>query len=209
MVSVQAQNDSTRWSIGILAGVNGSDYSDSSDFEFNPRYTFMTGVQVVYDLMPSLAVEADVLYVNRKFGYTVIAQDVNGNDLQRGEFNTELRYISIPLFLRYSYGERWKVYGGAGPEVNFLLLAQQRYGDDVFRALTRQGFDGQQNTNVSRSYETVYLGINGQAGVQAPITDMISVDLGVRYGVALTNLSDDSDARFNGFQFLAGLQARF
>jgi len=207
---VYSQSDSASWNVGILIGANGSNLVNDN-LNSEAKFTITAGIRTSYQVLPSLSVGADVQYRNKKFGEPTSVVESDGTEILRDDIDTEVRCISIPAWVRYSYGNKLRVYGGAGLGVDFVVQAKRVLSDRIVDVLTDAEVTFQEETITSTDYNTAHLTVGGQAGIQFPLTDQVNVDLGAQYHRSITEIAETapSDAYFESVQVVVGLMARF
>ncbi len=105
-LTAQAQNAK---SVGLLAGVDfasmtGDDFNDTGS-----KTGFVGGLYVTVPAGRALAIEPEVLYVNKGLSD-------NGSDLKLSH-----NYIEIPVLVRYNFSTEGGAYFLAGPAVGFSV----------------------------------------------------------------------------------------
>lgn len=104
------------------------------------------------------------------------AQTMNKSD----EIN--LNYIQAPLLFTFffgRYGDRLRPKLFVGPSLNFLVSAKNKNGNNI---------DGNSNNSV---YNVFDLGISGVGGLNYELSSKVWLNLGVRYGLGLLDVTKD------------------
>jgi len=114
--------------IGLKAGLNVSNLSNSSGYDMGSRLGFNGGLLAHVHLNRSLALQPEAVYSSQGAKYTV-----NGD-----EHALSLNYINIPLQLQYMFDNGFRLQ--TGPQVGFLAGVKDKIGDNETGYFTSQDF---------------------------------------------------------------------
>jgi hypothetical protein len=115
-------------SIGLKAGLNVSNLSNSSGYDMGSKLGFNGGLLAHIHLNPTLALQPEVVYSGQGAKYTV-----NGT-----EHTLNLNYINIPVQLQYMFNNGFRLQ--TGPQVGFLASVKDKVGDGETGYFTSQDF---------------------------------------------------------------------
>jgi hypothetical protein len=122
--TIFAQNSS----IGLKAGLNISNLSNSSGYEMGSKAGFHGGLLAHIHLAPSLALQPEVVYSSQGAKYTV----------SNGEHDLSLNYINIPFQLQYMFDNGFRIQ--TGPQVGFLASVKDKVRNTETDYFTTQDF---------------------------------------------------------------------
>ena len=122
LISVSTVSQDISW--GLKGGLNVSDVvlndvvNPDLEADYKAKIGWHSGVFTILQLDKAWSLSAELLY-SRK-GVNAVGTNIN------------LNYACIPVLLKYSYSEKFRI--EAGPEVGYLFLANSRYGNvsDVY-----------------------------------------------------------------------------
>jgi len=146
---------------GLKAGFNASmlRYSDGGESELKPG--FHAGGLAHIHLLDNLALQPELTY-SAQGGKTV------GNNL---EINTNLHYLNVPVLVQYMFNNGFRIQ--AGPQVGFLLKAQNEVNDEA-------------ETNIIQNYRTTDFSL--PVGVSYVSDSGFGID--ARWAFGISNIND-------------------
>jgi hypothetical protein len=117
-------------SLGLKGGVNVSNLSNSSGYEMGSKVGFNGGLLAHVHLVPSLALQPEVVYSSQGAKYTTS---------DGAEHKLSLNYINIPLQLQYMFNNGFRIQ--TGPQVGFLTGVKDKVADSETEFFTSQDFE--------------------------------------------------------------------
>lgn len=114
--------------IGIKAGLNVANISNSSGNEMGSKLGLNAGLLAHIHLNPSLALQPEVVYSSQGAKYTV----------SNGEHELSLNYLNIPLQLQYMFANGFRLQ--TGPQVGFLAGVKDKVRNVETQTFTTQDF---------------------------------------------------------------------
>lgn len=161
------------------------------------------GLTVQYNLSRELGVRLGAYYQQKGYRSDILFVDINGNEVGSGDLDFKLDYLTIPLMLRYSSGEKLMVSVGVGGYSGILLSARQ----------TVSGFNAPEQT-VTDDFDTLDLGICVSVGGAMACGERIDLNAELRFDMGLANISalpvvGDGSVRTNAVCLLVGCSYRF
>jgi Outer membrane protein beta-barrel domain len=129
--------------------------------------------------------------------------DAVGNDLGTGDLLEKLNYLNLPLLAEYSFGHKIKYNIDAGIFAGYLL----KY--TIVRKIKEPTASTQKTSSGYR--KSANFGLSAGAEVQIPIAKKITLDLGIRNNLGLSNVykaqsaADNSVIRINAFSVVTGI----
>jgi hypothetical protein len=165
--------------IGLKAGLNISNLSNSSGYQMGSKAGFNAGLLAHIHMAPSLALQPEVVYSNQGAKYTV-----NGV-----EHSLNLNYINIPVQLQYMFANGFRLQ--TGPQVGFLTEVKDKVS----------GTNNETNFFTSQDFKTVDFSWSAGLGY------LSSSGLGIdgRYNFGLSNINNGGSNVLHNNVFQLGL----
>ncbi|MGD0341555.1 MAG: porin family protein [Bacteroidales bacterium] len=213
----------SKFTLGILGGLNIPRLSGGSDNEMSRDYTSRSGeafgLTVSMDMGSNFDLRADLLYSSeggKRNGIQAIdASSVNpmapAGTYLYADFKNEsiLNYVEIPVMVKYSIpaGNSLKFFADFGPSFGFLLNAKQKtsgasiiYADraeTMIAVPTAQSFDA--STDVSSSINHDNFGLTGGMGfAQRVYSGEFFMDFRGAYGLNAIQKDKQDGSSHNG-----------
>lgn len=166
----------------------GSIFDFDVEVEMGRRTGVLVGGYALVDFAGPLALQPELRYVHRGFGYDVTISFQEQSSTASGSLN--LRYLEIPLTARLQLpvgiGVSPHVFGG--PTVGVNLSAESE-------TESAQG-GSSRTTDVSDEVSDTELGLEVGGGVDVPLgVGTVTVDL--RYGLGFTNIIDTEETELS------------
>ena len=127
-LSVTATIFAQQASIGLKAGLNIANLSNSSGYDMGSKLGFNGGLLAHIHLNPSLALQPEAVYSGQGAKYTVSGE----------EHTLSLNYVNIPLQLQYMFNNGFRLQ--TGPQVGFLASVKDKVGSSETDFFTSQDF---------------------------------------------------------------------
>lgn len=169
--ALYAQNGS----MGLKAGVNISNLSNSSGYDMGSKVGFHGGLLAHIHLVPSLALQPEVMYSSQGAKYTTS----DGN-----EHTLSLNYVNIPLQLQYMFNNGFRIQ--TGPQVGFLAQVKDKVRETETGFFTSQDF---KTVDFSWSAGLGYLSYSG-----------LGIDARYNFGISDINNAGNNVLKNNVFQ---------
>lgn len=115
-------------SLGLKAGLNVSNLSNSSGNEMGSKLGFHGGLLAHIHLTPQIALQPEVTYSSQGAKYTI----------SNGEHQLSLNYINIPMQLQYMFNNGFRIQ--TGPQVGFLAGVKDKVRDVETGNFTSEDF---------------------------------------------------------------------
>src|SRR5678816_4493096 len=104
--------------IGLKAGLNVSNLSNSTGYDMGSKLGLNGGLLAHIHLNPSLALQPEAVYSSQGAKYTITGT----------EHTLSLNYINIPVQLQYMFNNGFRVQ--TGPQVGFLAGVKDKVNDE-------------------------------------------------------------------------------
>ena len=127
-LSLAAMTFAQQAAIGLKAGLNVANLSNSSGYDMGSKLGFNGGLLAHIHLAPTLALQPEAVYSSQGAKYTV--------DGTEHELN--LNYINIPVQLQYMFNNGFRLQ--TGPQVGFLAGVKDKVGGSETGYFTSQDF---------------------------------------------------------------------
>ena len=108
--------------------------------------------------------------------------DNAGNPLVTVDVKTQLKYMNVPLLIRFSFGNRFKFYLNSGPYLGVLKTTKKLTPSIAPIEATK--------TNIDSTLKSKEWGISLGLGICYPITKRFNFGLELRNDAGLQNISD-------------------
>lgn len=174
--------------IGFRAGLNMSDAADLRTTDGNlleaARLNGVNaGLFVNIQLGNIMAVQPEVSFSQKGF-----RASWDGNSDSSSTLNTS--YLDMPLMLEagFALGDRFRVFANAGPNVSYLLEAEQQFYDALNNETTTVPYDFS-----TEALERLDIGVNFGGGFSLRMNRW-KYTLGVRYNMGLKEILATTDA---------------
>jgi len=181
-----------------LPGVNGNDPVNLNQLRF---YTLFG-----YRFAKNFVILAEPAYEEKGFKQTGLLElvDDSGNvNVENAELLTLSHYITLPLTLNFTAGNKIRLNAGAGPFLAFLL-------ETKFRLKSLDSENAYEDVDVTSQYNSVDYGIVGRLSVEFRLISFLSIEVGAHYMVSLPSIYvDDVGQSLKNRSIYAGAGLRF
>lgn len=181
-----AHSQDKKFRFGAKAGVNFATFSGDIE-DAKTKVGFHIGVLAEYAFTENLSIQPELLYSTQ--GTKGEYAGIDDGLIYEGEFTDKVTYINLPILVKYNNLGTKGLSIGVGPQIGFLLSADEEY-DETFDGETDSGeFDWKDN---AKSIDVgVVLGVGYEIDMGAFVE--------ARYNLGLTNVNDAEDA--DDFEF--------
>lgn len=169
-----------------------------------PALGYSAGLTFQYDFTENIALHTGISYDKKGSLVKGTAYDVNGN--VTGEFRetTYFNYLSVPLLVRATFGEKIKYFVNAGMYAGYLtgITNVDHNSNDLFLAPANRV-----------DFKDLDFGATAGLGVIFPVTEKISLSAEIRDNLGLANISkvkviNDGTVKTNAANLLVGMNWR-
>jgi hypothetical protein len=119
--------------VGMNGGVIFSNINTNSDFF--PEKTFKTDwtSNINYEryFTEKISIETGIQYERKGFIDYFTYLDENGNEIKKEQIISQYEYISIPIGVKYSIGNKFKTFGEIGMTPSYFVNGKIIYPDDI------------------------------------------------------------------------------
>lgn len=181
-----------------LATLRGNDIIDEYH---NSKIGTTFGISIVYKINKTFSLQSGTYYELKGSSYDFEAQDQIGQPLGivHGFFN--LHYLTCPILIRASFGNKFNYSIISGPYIGFLL--KQTTHVDAIKNLPEV------NSNETKSYKKTELGLSLGIGLNYSISYKQALSIEARNNLGLINISTvpiihNGTIKSNVFCFIVG-----
>lgn len=187
----------SKFSVGIEGG--GGVSFKSPNIIYSPHSCYNLGANFNYALTESFSVQTGLSYEDKRTRNEFLISDSLGNPLYDYNIVSSSDYLSIPLMVRKSLGQKVKFMMSAGLNFGFLLGEEAKDLNNNMASTTAAGY-----------YKTFDLGLLLGVGTIIPLSERINLNCELRNNLGLTDMRNDrpensSKDFFNATYLLLGL----
>jgi hypothetical protein len=183
LFSIAANAQSSKLEVRFAGGPNrstlrGNDIVKSSD----PLYGITGEFSLEYHFNRFVSILPGISYNEKGNISPTLYTDTAGNPLVTADIKTKLKYLNVPLLIRFSFGNRFKFYINSGPYLGILKNAEK---------LTPSiGAIEATVTNIDSTLKEQEWGISLGMGIAFPLTKRLNLGIELRNDAGLQNISD-------------------
>jgi hypothetical protein len=201
MLALHTQAQQKIITFGVEGGIGISslnyDNKNLNDI-YDSRTGLAGGIALQYNFPKVLSLRSGAMLETKGDVTNMTYIDVQGNVLETLEFKRRLGYLTVPLMLRASFGNKINLFVQGGPYWAALLSATL----DIDPLPTTFDID----TDIKYQFEASEFGVSGGIGVSSVFNEMIVLSIEVRNNMGITNIWKDTyEARTCSLLFLAGV----
>ena len=196
-----------RLELGIEGGpsrvsLRGNAFTE--DF-YEADFAFSGGLSLQYNLTRHFALRTNLHFDRKGAAADVLFTDNTGATIADSRLRSGFDYVTVPLLMRLSFGDRFKFTANAGPFVGILMMETETAdipGDGPFE------FDN------TEAYEQVDFGLSAGVGVTRSVGAHFILSAELRNDLGLANVSaypvvDDGTIKTNSTLLLVGVAYAF
>jgi Outer membrane protein beta-barrel domain len=169
--------------IGIEGGF-GSSSLRGNDFiarNYHNRTSCETGLFVQYNCRRIISIRTGMYYEQKGSVREIKVRDDVGSSIGTAEIKESFNYITIPILVRATIGNKVRYFVNAGPYLGFLLKQKVTYG--AFQQFPEETF------NATDNYKKTERGISTGAGILFNCKQRFAFSMELRNNLGLTNTS--------------------
>jgi len=165
---------------GIKGGMNIANLSGDTDTELGrlkSKIGFNVGFFADFRQSEKFSVQLELLYSTQ--GAQIKIDENYGGISITGYDRLNLGYINVPVMAKYYVSEKFTI--EAGPQIGFLVSAQEKYSIEASNGESDSGSE-----DIIENFQTVDFGLN--FGLGYDITSKLNANF--RYNLGLTNIAE-------------------
>ena len=196
--SVYSQSN---FELGLETGPNistiyGNSFITSNN---NPKIAFYAGIGLQYNISNHLAFRTGIGFERK--GTTYERDIFDSTNAKIGELNyfSNFNYLTLPLLLRYSIGQKTKFFINAGSSLGFMV--SQKEVSDARPTFSKSEFS---NYDI---FNKLDVGFVSGIGVSQPVSNALKLSIELRNNLGLLAVNDyviigNDDFKFNSLNAL-------
>jgi hypothetical protein len=198
--------------IGANAALTGvlimnQNFYGEPEIKYAPKMGYAAGFNIGYNFSESLGIMGEIQYSLQGQKYEG-KQSMNGNTYEVDR-DIDLRYINIPLFFKFSSGDKLVRFRFlVGPQVGILLEATQEYTRNGTKLRSEAiDLDGNKFTtdanDIKDRFEKYGFSFAADLGADFHVSDVLCLTVGLRGNYGLTDINatayriDDLDGEYS------------
>ena len=186
-----------------LTKVNDISYADDVEF----RFGFTAGLSYEYKLKNNILLAADLQYIQKGYDFDIAFTNDEGLLVGEGKSHMKYDYISLPIKVGYSIGERFSGFFNLGVAPALLTKAYYDFSDPNGILPEIEEFEGVDITEETPKFELsglAEIGANYKINEKFIITTAVTSQYGL---TAMTNFDNqDNTIKNYGFYWTVGLK---
>jgi hypothetical protein len=178
-----AKAQSTKLEVRFAGGPNRSSlYGNKAIDSSNPLYGITGDLSLEYHFNRFVSILPGISYNEKGNINPTVYTDTLGNPLATADIKTKLKYLNVPLLIRFTFGNRFKFYFNTGPYLGLLQNA---------KTITPSiGSIEATEFNIDSTLKEQEWGVSLGLGIAFPITKRLNLGLELRNDAGLQNISD-------------------
>ncbi len=196
----------TKCSIGIEAGptLRNLRLNDVIDNYNKTTLGYSGAISFQYNFNEFIALHTAIGYEKKGTKTKASIVDFSGNVLEVDDATRNLKYITLPVMLRASFGKKIKFFINAGPYFSYLL-------EEKDKIKTSEGIWNLTYTKNDKRFDG---GVSAGAGGMLPVGNRFSFSLEVRSNLGLSDVNKNKTTNYgavknNTTNFLVGFVYNF
>lgn len=181
-VVLNAQNN--KFELGIEGGpsyifVHGNEFIEEVH---DPTVGFAAGISFQYNFSEHISFRSNLFYERKGSKIAFDFTDINGMKIGSSDAHFNLNYLTVPLLLRFTTGEKVKFFCNAGPYVGYLLKQVTNY-KDLSNVICNKEVG-------TKDFKSLEVGFVFGLGAGIPISDAVILSFELRNNLGLTAVND-------------------
>jgi hypothetical protein len=193
------------FTLGVEGGISvaslNSDNETVNDI-YESRTGYAAGFSFQYNFPKILSLRSGVMFELKGMTSDIILMDASLTQVNNGEWTQDLGYLTIPLMLRATFGNKINVFVQGGPYWATLVSAKIKY--EPIPPNTETEID------VIEGYYKSEFGVSGGIGISSIFNNLIVISVEVRNNYGISNISNNVyETNNRSLLFLAGVGFTF
>lgn len=145
-----------------------------------PTIGFSGGLFFQYNFKKVVSLRTNIAFERKGFTFPILRTDSSGNLLGEFTANANYDYMTLPILVRATFGDRGQFFVNAGPYFGYLIKRTNvSKGDNIPTATDNQ-------TSLTKRFDT---GISTGLGLSVPIKTKFAFSFEVRNNLGLYNVN--------------------
>jgi len=201
-----------RITFGVEGGIGVANLSsDNAYYEdiYESRTGYAAGIAFQYNFPKVISLRTGIMYELKGASSDITFTDNNGNVTGVVKTFDDLDYLTIPLLLRATFGDKINFFVNAGPYYALLLKRTWVFEDKI---ILPNG-DVMEDIDLTDDTEKSDFGISGGLGASAVFNERIVISLEARNNLGMTDIAPETHApdklKTRTILILAGVAFKF
>jgi hypothetical protein len=198
-LSTQAQQKIITFGVEGGIGISSLNYDNKNLNDiYDSRTGLAGGIALQYNFPKVLSLRSGAMLETKGDVTNITFTNVQGNITGSGEMKRTLGYLTVPLMLRATFGNKINLFVQGGPYWAALLSARVNLDvvPDTF----------EYEPDIKDLYESSEFGVSGGIGVSSVFNEMIVLSIEVRNNMGITDVGKNTyKAQTRSLLFLAGV----
>lgn len=172
-----------RFDVGIegspsLIFLRGNDFIDT---KHEATIGFSAGFFFQYNFERIISLRANIAFERKGSVLTTQVADIHGNSIGKFTTHSNFNYLTLPVLVRATFGEKVQYFANAGPYLGYLIKQTFVTKGDNIPTITAD------NTSQDKRFD---IGLTTGLGLLFPIKQKITLTFEVRNNLGLYNVSE-------------------
>jgi len=204
MISSALFSQESKISVGLhiapsITSIRGNSMID----KYDSRFVISPGLTFDYHITQNLSFNSGLAFERKGAKTEMFLTDITGVSIGNQEVKINYDYLTLPLMATYNTNGKVSFYIGGGTFLGFLI--SQKFVSSAVDDTPGKTEDNTDNT------KRIDIGLSLTTGVNIPMADKLTLDLGLRDYLGLINTSkvisiNDGSIKTNSFSIVLGLK---
>ena len=163
---------------------------------YNGTLGYSGGISFQYNFGKKVALRSNISYERKGGAHYGGLTDNYGASIENSSLNYNFDYLTLPILVRFSFGNKVKYFINGGPYLGYLLSQTFVIKGDNYKTNTIE------NTS---SYNSLDAGISLGTGLQYPINEKLYFSSEIRGNLGLLSTLPKVDTKVNSVNLLLGI----
>ena len=176
---------------GTYSNVSGNEIANKNKYDFD----LIVGINLEYPLSENISLIGNINYEKKSFKNTLGYIDPNDISFSgTADLKVTLEYLSIPIMIKYYFGENKNIYFNGGPYISFLL--------DDYTKIENNKVEDEESLIKNTDF-----GLSFGVGTKIRINENNDLNIEIRDNFGLSNISsaptiNDKTVKINSINLL-------
>jgi len=200
-----------RITLGIEGGISIAKLTtDDSNYKdlYESRTGYAAGLVFQYNFPKVLSLRTGIMYELKGTSFPLDSASIAANPSAAHDALEQIDYLTVPLLLRATFGDKINFYVNVGPYWALLLKRVQ-----VLEAAANNGYGGgssDKEIDLTDNTEKTDFGISAGVGASAVFNERIVISLEVRDNLGMTDIAPQAyELKTRTILILAGVAFKF
>ncbi|HLG35760.1 MAG TPA: porin family protein [Bacteroidia bacterium] len=202
-LNTQAQQKIITFGVEGGIGITSLNYDNETINElYDSRTGYAAGFALQYNFPKILSLRSGAMFESKGTTSDLTLVNISGNPVSTGELKYDLGYLTVPLLLRATFGNKINFFVQGGPYWATLLSAKLKYEPVPPNTDTE--------IDMIHLYESSEFGVSGGIGVSSIFNNLIVISIEVRNNMGITDIAKETyEVKTRSLLFLTGVAFTF